>query len=254
MTDMRNFHSTPSNDTHAHTVLVDSDDVIAKDRYALEEDGAGLGQFHYSGGEYAENQNGTAKVLGALVIALMVGSAGAYVYATMPAQQQDVVANADLPRPMGPGATAAMTPPATAPAMDALSGDTSNNTPEATAMDTPAAPVTAPAPTRTAQAPVTPAPATPAPVTVAPAPAAVTPPVAPVMPQTQASAIPEPVSPTPPASAIAGNPPLNEQSAAPVEAAPAIPVEAAPAAAEPAQPASPAAPAVTPSEPAQPIQ
>jgi len=270
MTDMRNFDTTPSNDIRAGSAFVDSGDVIVKDRYTLEESGEGLGQFHRSPDEL-ETGDGRSKVIGALVVALMLGAAGAYVYSVMPAP--DVVADADLPRPQGPGNTAALTPPppVTAPEMTApegaantQAGDSLATAPADTNLNEPqpvtpsaapaqverqaATPRMTPAPTRTAQAPVTaPAPADPTPLTASPTPApspAVAPPVTPAMPQNQAaSTVPEPVSPTPPASAIAGNPPLNEQSAAPAEAQP-----------EPVQPASPAAPEATPSAPAQPVQ
>jgi hypothetical protein len=245
MTDMRNFNQTPSNDLHAHTVLVDSDDVIIKDNYTLDESGEGLGEFH-TNSDLIESGNGRGKVVGALVIALMLGTAGAYVYSTMPAQNQDVVANADLPRPAGPGAgpgLAAMMPNTPAPALEAApTSDPAAEamTPSATAVTTPepVAPAMAPAPVqRQAAAPRVTAPVT----TPAPAPEVVAP-VEPVAPQVtqQASSVPEPVSPTPPASAVAGNPPLNEQSVVPDAVAPvtpAVPVDAAPVTPEPAAPA-----------------
>ena len=259
MSDMRDY--TPANTVHAETVLVDSDDVIIKDRYTLEESGEGLGQFHRNLDDM-EGDNGRAKVLGALVIALMVGAAGAYVYTMMPQQQEQVVANADLPRPMGPGGTSAMTPPMSDMAPAAETGDAiapltgDMNAPEPVTTPAPMERQSAtPAPMRTAQAPVTPAPVDPTPLTASPTPVpspAVAPPVAPVMPQNQAaSTIPEPVSPVPPASAIAGNPPLNEQSADAVDPSPVV-APPAPVTDQPQADAVDPSPVVAP--PAQPIQ
>ncbi len=222
---MRDNSFETSSAIRSETVFVDSDDVIIKDNYALDESaGEGLGGFHRNADEL-EPQGGKGKVIGALAVALMLGAAGAYTYSMMPAK--DVVAQT---QPVVPVKNAAMTPPAPAAAPEAVApaAPVPAMTPAPAAAREAAAPRSAtPAPVlRAAQAPVI-APT----VDPAPAPTAVTPL------ESQASAVPEPVSPTPPAAAVAGNPPLNEQSAAPVDAVPVMP--AAPAdnapAAEPAQ-------------------
>jgi hypothetical protein len=223
MTDMRNFE--PSNDIRAESAFVDSNvldnhAIATKESYVLEDSG-GLGEFHRE--EVEEEGSGRGKAISALIVALMLGAAGAYAY-SMWTPQNEVVADKNLPQPDAPRSVAAMTPP-------------------------PAA-IPAPAETNTT-APTAPDVVKPAPVTkqanIGNAPRVVRAPVsnesaAPMMPsptpQNQAATVPEPVSPTPPASALAGNPPLNEQSAAPAETpvtptAPA-PAEMAPAPAEPA--------------------
>jgi hypothetical protein len=234
MTDMRDFK--PVNETNAQIAFVDSDAIGTKDAYVLEDSG-GLGEFHRNMDNLEEEGSGRGKMIGALVVALMLGAAGAYAYSMWTPHPNDVVADKDLPQ------TAALTPPPpVAPVADKMAAaptDTAASQPGTaqSAMTAPTAPdVVKPAPV-TKEARVANAPrVTRAPVpaeTPAPSPATVAPP------REQAAAVPEPVSPTPPAAAVAGNPPLNEQSAAPVEtpapAAPAAPAEAtAPAPAEPA--------------------
>ena len=217
MSDMRDF--TPSNDIRAESAFVDSG--VVRESYVLEESG-GMGGFHHP--DVEEEGTGRNKVIGALVLALMLGGAGVYAYSMWP-QSNEVVADENLPQPTAPR-TAAITPMAPPPAATTPADESMAEAPTATAMSAPTAPdVVKPAPRttqeRVANAPrVTPLPQSSTPLAAAPSPATIAPP--------QVSVVPEPVSPTPPASAVAGNPPLNEQSA-PAEAEPVTPpAEAAP--------------------------
>ena len=258
MTDMRDF--TSGNEVRAESAFIDtganSNEIPIKESYTLDDSG-GLGEFHRPSDQTDEISSLT-KMLGGVALALMIGAAGAVAY-SMYGPQTEVVADNSLPRTNAPepAAVTPMAPPP--PAADSASEsmapaatEPQSGTPTRpqTAMSPPAAPEMP----RTAQTRVANAPArvaapsasvTPAPVTAAPSPATVAPPA--VTPPQQAATVPEPVSPTPPASAVAGNPPLNEQSAAPVtpaEAAPVTPAEAAPAETAPAAPeAQPAQPA-----------
>jgi hypothetical protein len=265
MTDMRDF--TPSNEVRAESAFIDTgannNEIPVKESYTLDDSG-GLGEFHRP--VAAEEDSNRGPILGALAVALMLGAAGAVAY-SMYAPPAEVVADDSLPRTNAPQTAAVqpLTPPP--PATDSAAGESmataptdtemSKPTRAQTAMSPPPAPELATpratqqrtanaAPARAAapSASVSSASVTPAPVTAAPSPATVAPPA--VTPPQQAASVPEPVSPTPPASAVAGNPPLNEQSAAPAEAAPVTP---APAAAE----AAPAAPEAQPAPPAQPL-
>lgn len=252
MTDMRDITST--NEVRADSVFIDTGVPEVKESYTLDDSG-GLGEFHRPS-EQTEEISSRTKMLGGVALALMIGAAGAIAY-SMYGPQTEVVADNSLPRTSAPqpADVTPMTPPP--PATDgadesmvpaATEAQSSTPTRPQTAMSPPAAPELAtPAPRNTQQrvanAPRIMPPAA-EPATPAPSPATVAPPA--VTPPQQTATVPEPVSPTPPASAVAGNPPLNEQSAAPVEAAPVTPAEAAPADVAPApsgaQPAQPSAP------------
>lgn len=266
MTDMRDF--TPSNEVRTESAFIDTganNEIPVKESYTLDDSG-GLGEFHRPMDD-SQEMSSRNKTLGALAVALMIGAAGAVAY-SMYAPPAEAVADESLPRTNAPQTAAVqpLTPPP--PATDSAAGESMATAPTDTEMSKPTRPQTAmsppPAPElatpratqqRTANASpvraaapsasVTPSPVTPAPVTPAPSPATVAPPA--VTPPQQAATVPEPVSPTPPASAVAGNPPLNEQSAAPAEAAPATPAPAAPSE------AAPAAPEAQPAPPAQPL-
>jgi hypothetical protein len=231
MTDMRDFKS--SNDTSTEIAFVDNGTLETKDSYVFEDSG-GLGEFHRNMDDLEEDGSGRGKMISALIVALMLGAAGAYAYSMWTPRPNDAVADKDLPQPSSPKQAAMIPPP---PAAEAPAPEAATTAPTAPDVVKPA-PVTKQATIsnapRVARAAVSgqPSPSVAAPMTPAPSPATVAPPQ-------QAAAVPEPVSPTPPASSLAANPPRNEPSA-PVEApaAPApAPVEAAPAPAAPAEPA-----------------
>ena len=188
--------------------------------------GGGLGDFHTVSPEDREPNN-TPKILGGLVVALMLGAAGAYVYSVSGHQPKQIVAANSLPAPSAPAPAAA---PAPMPAPD---NNQAANTPApqaAPATDTKPAPVRSAAVTRTRAASAPDMGAAQARMSADSTPA--------VQPQQQAVVTPvEPVSPQPPASALANN---NVQQPATEVAPPATPqADAAPA--QDQQPAAPAA-------------
>ena len=187
--------------------------------------GGGLGDFHTVSPEDREPNN-TPKILGGLVVALMLGAAGAYVYSVSGHQPKQIVAANSLPAPSAPAPAAA---PAPMPAPD---NNQAANTPApqaAPATDTKPAPVRSAAVTRTRAASAPDMGAAQARMSADSTPA--------VQPQQQAVVTPvEPVSPQPPASALANN---NVQQPATEVAPPATPQ----ADAAPAQDQQPAAPA-----------
>jgi hypothetical protein len=230
-----------------HTQPVRDDVVIIDD--------GGLADMHVRQ-DIEEEGSGRNKLFAGLAVAVLVGIGGAY-GVNQYLKTQPVVADNRLPSPSAPTRTAAMTPPpAPAPvAQDAKApaapdmGKAAPLTRQATITNAPTnAPKLMATPKPLTSTASNSAPATPAPVEVTPAPV-----------QTQASNVPEPVSPTPPAAAFAGIPALNEQTAQPqvdqVQApAAAAPVEQAPAQAAQAEPAAPASTPAEPAPPAAPAQ
>lgn len=82
---------------------------------------SGLGSFHTVSPEEREPNN-TPKIVGGLVVALMIGAAGAYIYSVSGHQPKQVVANNTLPAPSEPAPAAAPAPmpaPASTPAPEA---------------------------------------------------------------------------------------------------------------------------------------
>ena len=192
--------------------------------------GSGLGDFHTINPEDREPNN-TPKIVGGLVVALMLGAAGAYVYSVSGHQPKQIVAANSLPAPSAPAPAAA---PAPMPAPD---NNQAANTPApeaAPATDT--KPVSKPAPVRSASVTRTRASSAP---DMGAAQARMSADSTPAV-QQQAVVTPvEPVSPQPPASALANN---NVQQPA-TEVAPPVTPQADAAPAQDQQPAAPAAPA-----------
>lgn len=163
--------------------------------------GSGLSSFHTVSPE-ERHPNSTGKMVGALAVALMVGTAGIYAYtASSPANNpQPVATAANTPAPP-PAQSMAQPAPMMAPAADTTTADA---TPIVEPAVTPA-PAATPAPVRTARV-TTPAAETAAPISDGAAvrmganSQAVT-----EQPQQQAAitAVPEPVSPTPSPSDVA---------------------------------------------------
>ena len=180
--------------------------------------GSGLGDFHTVSSEEIEPNN-TGKIVGALAVALMVGTAGIYAYT--------MSGHAANPAPMQQTASLPAPPPAAPPAM-------TTPAPDSTAPDAAAAPASTPAP---APAPVTKSAAAEKPVKSAAAKEApisdgasvrmnadsqststsqqaATTPVTPAPVQQQA-AVPEPVSPAPNPSDVANANPQSSVSVPP---------------------------------------
>ena len=63
--------------------------------------GMGLGAFHTTNPQTRESGN-TPKIVGALVVALMVGAAGAYIYSVTPSTPKLAVSDNKLPSPSAP--------------------------------------------------------------------------------------------------------------------------------------------------------
>jgi len=180
--------------------------------------GSGLGDFHTVSSEEIEPNN-TGKIVGALAVALMVGTAGIYAYT--------MSGHAANPAPMQQTASLPAPPPAAPPAM-------TTPAPDSTTPDAAAAPASTPAP---APAPVTKSAAAEKPVKSAAAKEApisdgasvrmnadsqststsqqaATTPVTPAPVQQQA-AVPEPVSPAPNPSDVANANPQSSVSVPP---------------------------------------
>src|SRR4051812_29100704 len=94
MTDMRNFEPT----IRAESAFIDSNAIEAnepvhnesfKENYVLEDSG-GLGQFHHKMDELEEEGAGRGKAISALIVALMLGAAGAYAYSMWTPQSEAV--------------------------------------------------------------------------------------------------------------------------------------------------------------------
>ena len=265
MSDLRDF--TPTRDD-INTPRFEDTTMLTqpmRDDVVIVDDG-GLGDLHI---REDREEEGTSrnKLFAGLAVAVLVGIGGAYGVSQY-MKDQPVVADNSLPQPSAPK-TAAMTPPPAPAPMPSSAEETATPTPAAATA--PAAPdVVKPAPV-TKQAAATNAPKVmpmpksssssstasnivadpiPAPIESTPA---VTPPV-----QNQASNVPEPVSPTPPAAAFAGNPALNQQTAEPQADQVQAPTSqaAAPAEVTPAPAPAEATPAPAPVEaaPATPAQ
>lgn len=231
MSDLRDF--TYTRDDSAPR-FADSPAVLRepiRDDVVIVDDG-GLRDLHIS--HEAEDEQGRRKTLfGGLAVALVVGIGAAW-GVSLYLKDQPVVADKDLPSPSAPTNTAAMTPPPKPAPLE-----TAPEAATATEAVAPAAPDTARPALPTRQADVAnaskmraaPQAATPA---LPPASEQYTAPAVTAPIHKQASNMPEPVSPTPPASALAGNPPLNEQSAPSPDEALAAPAPAQPEAAAPA--------------------
>ena len=110
--------------------------------------GSGLGHFHTVNPEEREPNN-TPKILAGLVVALMVGAAGAYIYSVTPSSSpaKPMVADNRLPSPPLPAA------PAPQPAADTTA--TPAPMPEATPATAPAPEAATPVPVKTATPPPT---------------------------------------------------------------------------------------------------
>ncbi len=162
--------------------------------------GGGLGDFHTVNPEDREPNN-MPKILGGLVVALMLGAAGAYVYSVSGHQPKQIVADNNLPAPSAP-APAAAPAPMPAPNNNQAANSPAPETVPALATDT--KPMSKSAPVRSAS--VTKARSSSAPDMGA-AQARMSADSTPaVQPQQQAVVTPvEPVSPQPPASALANN-------------------------------------------------
>ena len=202
------------NDFRADSAIrpqVEEDLILRQDENiptAVFVDSGGLGDFHVNN-EAQEENAGRNKLFTGLAVAVLVGIGGAYGI-TQYMKYQPMVADSHLPQPTAPSNTAAMTPPPAAAA-------------EATTSATPA---TAPmAPDVVKHAPVTkqaaiantskvmPVPRATTGTTMTPAPAdQAAPATTPAPVQNQARNVPELVGPAPPASSVAGNPALNQQS------------------------------------------
>jgi hypothetical protein len=159
--------------------------------------GAGLGAFHTTNPEDREPNN-MPKIVGALAVALMVGTAGIYVYSvsgkSMQPKPVTVASNVQAPAPMAPAPQPAADTSATAPVPDAMT-PASTPAPKAEPVKSASTKVTR---TRTALADTT----------------------KPVI-QPQAATIPEPVSPTPSPSDVASNVPATAPAAMAATPAPA---------------------------------
>ncbi len=162
--------------------------------------GAGLGAFHTTNPEDREPNN-MPKIVGALAVALMVGTAGIYVYSVSgksmqpkPVTVASNVQNIQAPAPMVPAPQPAADTSATAPVPDAMT-PASTPAPKAEPVKSASTKVTR---TRTASADMT----------------------EPVI-QPQAATIPEPVSPTPSPSDVASNVPATAPAAMAATPAPA---------------------------------
>jgi len=193
-------------------------------------DSGGLGEMHINNDIVEESGSRRSKWIAGAAVAVVFGAVGVYAITTFMANQPKV-ADDNLPSPSAPVSTAAMTPPPPVTPPEATTPAENMRAPTAPDMVKPApvtkqARATAPKVEALPKSDVTQqaAPVSP-PVAAAPL---VTP--APV--ENQAANVPEPVSPTPPANTVAGNPALNEQSAAPETPAPAEAPTPAPAPAE----------------------
>jgi hypothetical protein len=213
-------------------VMNDNDNAMMESTPVFEDTG-GLSDVHRSEAEWEEPGSKRSKIVSALVVALLVGAAGAYTYANWTSAPKQAVPDSSLPK------TAAINPapaPQSAPDTTAMPSDnaaapaaTPAAAPEATTPKTskPATTQTRAA-SRTPQSMSAPAPIVPSPSVMPPEnQAATTPAPSEVTPQTQAAVAPEPASPAPPASAQTANPAQGEQSAG-EQSAPASDVTLAP--------------------------
>lgn len=98
MTDTRNYSTAPSYETRTHGALDRAEGVIVGSGSGPRAVDAGLGAFHRNPADM-EIANRRNRIIGGLVVALMLGAAGAYVYTMLPPPENQVVSDSDLPRP-----------------------------------------------------------------------------------------------------------------------------------------------------------
>src|ERR1700742_2036534 len=105
MSDLRDFN--PSNDFRADSIVHPSPEIIhprMDDEPIIHtlDDSGGLQGFHKSDADWEEPGSGKTKIIGALIVALMVGTAGAYAYSNWSSTPKPVVADNSLPQTTQP--------------------------------------------------------------------------------------------------------------------------------------------------------
>ena len=109
MSDLRNFNKSFDNDSFGSAPLTVSEPIRDANQTTFRDTG-GLSSFHHIEEEDGETSN-TSRIAGALIVALMIGTAGVYAYSNYSSSPKLPVADNNLPSPSAPKQVAAAAAP-----------------------------------------------------------------------------------------------------------------------------------------------